>query len=271
MDLSEGTPQEFRLYLQQELSKRCKHNPHFSLRAFARTLDVEVSSLSKILNGKRSLSRKMLHHISSQLGLSPERVNYFEEKLPSRKRKQQMEFTQLTMDTFTVISDWYHYAILELVTVKDFTPSKAWVAKRLGITVSEVNFAIERLQRLDMLEVNGDTWEQKSGQLTTIGSNFTASALKKLQNQILTQAQDALQTTKIERRDQSAMTMAIDSSKIADAKRLITKFRRDLCAFLQDTSDPDSISDGKPHKPKNKKDEVYQLSISLFPVSKTTK
>lgn len=255
MDLSEGTPQEFRLYLQQELSKRCKNNPHFSLRAFARTLDVEVSSLSKILNGKRSLSRKMLHRISSQLGLSPERVNYFEEKLKPRKRKK-MEFTQLTLDMFTVISDWYHYALLELVTLKDFDPSHAWIAKRLGITVSEVNFAVERLQRLGMLEIEGDRWQQSSGHLTTIGSNFTASALKKLQNQILAQAQESLQSTKIERRDQSAMTMAIDSSKLEEAKQRITKFRRDMCAFLQDS---------------NAKDEVYQLSISLFPVSKTTR
>ena len=257
MDTPESAPREFRLFLQQELSRRCKKNPYFSLRAFARTLDVEVSSLSKILNGKRSLSKNMLHRISSQLGLPPDRVSYYEGKLQLRKQsKKKIEFTQLTLDTFTVISDWYHYAILELVTVESFKSNRAWIAKTLGITVSEVNFAVERLQRLGMLSINGEDWRQCSGHLTTIGSNFAESALQKLQSQILHQAQESLHLTKIEKRDQSAMTMSIDSNKITEAKQRIKQFRREMCEFLQSST---------------QKDEVYQLSISLFPVSKAKK
>lgn len=258
------TPREFRLFLQQELARRCKKNPYFSLRAFARTLNVEVSSLSKILNGKRSLTKKMLHKICSQLGLGPDRVTYFEKRLRPHHRtvaketvvSKKTECAQLTLDTFAIISEWYYYAILELATVKDFNPNPSWIAKVLGITVSEVNFAIERLQRVGVLSLTKDRWEQKAGHLTTIGSNFTAVALRRLQQQILDQARKSLVLVPMEKRDQSAMTVAIDSCKLKEAKQRIKKFRRELCEFMQDG---------------NEQDEVYQLSISLFPVSKVDK
>jgi hypothetical protein len=48
------------------------------------------------------------------------------------------------------------------------------------------------------------------------------------------------------------MTMAIDTALIPEAKDKTTKFRRELAKFL---------SRGE------KRDEVYHLSISLYPIS----
>jgi len=79
MDMAAGDPQEldFRSFLQNELEKRCKKNPRFSLRAFARTLEVEPSALSKILHGKRALTPKMLMRMASQLGLPTQDIERF--------------------------------------------------------------------------------------------------------------------------------------------------------------------------------------------------
>jgi uncharacterized protein (TIGR02147 family) len=156
-------PKDFRFFLQEELVRRCKKNPRFSLRAFARTLDVEASALSKILNGKRALTKKMLHRMCDHLGIGPEEVGDYERSLPrsragTRKgaRAAEGDFRQVSVDIFNVIADWYHYAILELLTVRDFQKSPAWIAKALGISVSEVNFALERLLRLGLLEISDD-------------------------------------------------------------------------------------------------------------------
>jgi uncharacterized protein (TIGR02147 family) len=73
-----------------------------------------------------------------------------------------------------------------------------------------------------------------------------------MQKQILTQALVALEEVPIEKRDQTSMTMAIDSSLIPEAKLRITRFRRELSSFLEN---------GK------KKDQVYQLALSLFPLT----
>lgn len=253
-------PPEFRLFLQEELVRRCKRNPRFSLRAFARTLDVEASALSKILNGKRSLTPKMLHRMCTQLGIAPDEVNRYEQTLSTarttrrRPLRNDDDFEPVGADEFTAISDWYHYAILELMSVDGFKPQSSWIARALGLSVSEVNFAIERLVRLGLLEVTPDgNWRQQAGQLTTSASSFTTAAFRKLQRQILQQAVDALETVPLSERDQSSMTMAISKAKLAGAKERIRQFRRELCAYLQDSP---------------LHDEVYQLSISLFPVSR---
>jgi hypothetical protein len=47
-----------------------------------------------------------------------------------------------------MISDWYHFAILDLTRLDDFQPEPAWVSRKLGLTVSEVKIAVERLLRL---------------------------------------------------------------------------------------------------------------------------
>jgi uncharacterized protein (TIGR02147 family) len=224
-------------------------------------LDVEASALSKILNGKRSLTPKMLHRMCSHLGIGPEEMGRYEQALSAsriaRRRPGRTEdFRQISADIFNVIADWYHYAILELLTVSGFKPQAAWIARALGISVPEVSFALERLQRLGMIEVDENgKWRQRSGQLTTTGNGFSTTAFRKLQKQILQQAIEALETVPLAERDQSSMTMAISKTRLTEAKERIRTFRRELCGFLQGS--------GEGH------DEVYQLSVSLFPVSRT--
>src|SRR5690606_24554445 len=120
--------------------------------------------------------------------------------------------------------------------------------KRLGVSPTEVRLAVQRLQSIDMLEITEDgQWLDRAGDVTTVGNEFTHLALQKFQRQILEKAVDALQTD-YEKRDQSSMTMAIDTSQLPKAKALIKNFRRDLCALLQETK----------HK-----DQVYHLAVSL--------
>ena len=54
----------------------------------------------------------------------------------------------MSIDKFSVISEWYHYAILELTYVSGFKADYKWIARKLSITVEEAKVAIERLIRL---------------------------------------------------------------------------------------------------------------------------
>src|SRR5437870_2408839 len=107
---------DFRHLLQQELLKRCKNNPMYSLRAFARALRIEPSALSSILRNKRPITEKMKRRLGIELGLTPVQLKKFQ--IPARKakdlQKSKLDFQKITLDTFAIISDWYHYAILEL-------------------------------------------------------------------------------------------------------------------------------------------------------------
>src|SRR5690242_4562906 len=70
-------PMEFRSLLQQELIERCRKNPSYSLRSFARALGVQAPTLSHLLRGKRPLTPKQIRKLGQALALSPGDIERF--------------------------------------------------------------------------------------------------------------------------------------------------------------------------------------------------
>lgn len=246
---SDQTPGfDFQNYLRNELTQRCRSNTAYSLRAFARDLEVEPSALSKILNGKRTITAEMKERFGRKLNLSREQLR----ALNCAGATVDPTYKSLAEDSFKIISDWHHFAILELTKVEGFRPDTAWIAKSLGLPKAEASEAINRLKRIGFLNESEGQLKDTSGDVTTVDHQFTNVAFKNLQRQVLHQAMQALDNTALDQRDQSSMTMAIDSTKLPQAKTMIKKFRRDLSAFLEN---------GK------QRDAVYQLSVSLFPMT----
>jgi uncharacterized protein (TIGR02147 family) len=252
----DGLHSDFRLYLQSELVRRCQKNPKFSLRSFARLLQMDYSTLSKILRGQRPVGQRAMRKIAAKLGLGPEQIARFsgQAAVEVTETLSQAEYQRLSLDSFQIISDWYHYAILELMRVEGFKPDPRWIARALGISVAEVQAAVERLERVGIIEIARDgRWLDRSdGNTTTVGNEFTATAFRNLQKQVLERALEALEAVPYELRDQSSMTMAIDSRKLPAARQKIKAFRRELDQFL---------SRG------GKRDQVYNLSVSLYPLT----
>ena len=250
---------DIRDYLRTELVRRCKANPRYSLRAFANLLKMESSALSKILNGKRKVTPKTLQRIADPLALGPAEVQAFLEQLSSTNSRRKTtkpavpHYHRIAIDQFQVISEWYHLAILELIAVDDFTPDLKWIARALGLPFAETLSAVERLQRLGLLQISPEgKWTDCAGNMTNIRSDYTATALRKMQSQILSLALNALEEVPLDLRNNTGMTMAIDRDLLPEAKKRITAFRRELCAFLQS----------------GKKNSVYQIGIALFPLTK---
>jgi len=247
---------DFRLFLQHELVERCKKNNAYSLRSFARFLQVDPSTLSQVLRRKRKLTRKTLLRIASRLGLGPDEISRFDESSPVPLDATQSAY-ELTLDVFKLIADWYHYAIFELVTLQNFRSDARWIARTLGITVSEAHSAVERLQRLSLIEVDKNgRWKQGQDLITTADNPFTVSAFRKLQRQVLDKAITALEELPIAIRDQTSMTMAMNSKRIPEVKNQIKKFRRELCKYLQQ----DQV-----------RDCVYNLGVSFYPLTQEVK
>lgn len=67
----------FREFLQNELANRCSENTSYSLRAFARSLSIDHSSLSQILRGKRKLTKSSIHRLGEEIGLEQDRTDHF--------------------------------------------------------------------------------------------------------------------------------------------------------------------------------------------------
>lgn len=238
-----------RIVLQEELVNRIAKNPRYSLRAFAKMLKIQPPTLSHILKGKRKLPKSECDKIIGALGLNPSDVISHTNDDVSVNAK----YRQFSEDTFNVMSQWYHFAILELVRLPTFKPETKWIASALGIATAEVSAAVERLIRLEMLEVVKDKWAVLSPDNSTVDGTYTRAALKKLQKQFLAKAIEALDETSLDFRDQSGMTVAVNTKDIPMIKHKIKNFRRSLTKCIETNKKPD---------------EVYQLSISFFPLTK---
>jgi|HubBroStandDraft_6_1064221.scaffolds.fasta_scaffold06722_5 hypothetical protein len=131
--------------------------------------------LSQILRSKRRLSAKNLETVGRCLGLNPEVLRLYaqtrKEKSDSNNMAENVRTFHFDLDTFQFLSIWYHYAILELSHIEGFKTDSRWIATTLGISVEDVNIALQRLLRLGLLEmVAHDRWSTNLAMPT-----FTAS------------------------------------------------------------------------------------------------
>lgn len=58
-------------FLKSEFTKRKTKNPNFSVRAFARWLELSPAQVSQVMSGKRPLTLKALEKINKKLDISP--------------------------------------------------------------------------------------------------------------------------------------------------------------------------------------------------------
>ncbi|OFZ20931.1 MAG: hypothetical protein A2202_02050 [Bdellovibrionales bacterium RIFOXYA1_FULL_36_14] len=242
----------FKEYLNLEFAKRCKKNPLYSLRAFARDIQISHSSLCQFFKGKRQMSKEMIEKVGLALSLSPDEINKF-----SKNAKGEIIYDTLKEDEYHLLSDWYYDAILELLSTKNFKSDFNWIARRLNITLAEVKLAVMRLQKLNLiyLDEEGKIFDKTSGFTTTASDNaYTDSAKKKKQKQLFNLAKDAIDKFDVRERSHSGVTFAVSMKKFDEARAMIKKFRRELSALLEGDQ--------------NDLDDVYHLAIALFPLTK---
>lgn len=261
----------YRTILQTELARRCEKNARYSLRAFAKGLGFNSAVISQILSGKRIPSAKTATKLAQGLNLSPEQEHDFFSSLadvqrtrglqrmsPVFKKLNESELSRqgppadLSIDTFRIISDWYHYAILELSCTEGFKSNINWIAKELRIGVTETKLAIERLLKLGLLGEKNGVFFKTTERLTTADKHLTTPALRKYQKQILEKAIESLENDPIDIRSMSSMTMSVDPKNILFAKKLIDECTKQISALLRSGNQT----------------EVYQLQVSLYPLQK---
>lgn len=265
------TSTTFQNMLKNELSERKSKNSKYSLRAFARDLNLTSGFLTLLLKEKKALSAERAMHVAQRLRWPEAKkvkfqnlVRWQKARDPVLKKQIEAEYrsvnsesiriSKLERDTFRIIADWYHYAILELSETKNSAiEDVGWVAKRLNITESQVNQALIRLKRLGLLVEKGKSLV-KSTKNYSFG-DIPEAALRLHHKQFLNKAVMALKTQDFAERDFSSVTLSFDCNDLEKAKEKIKKFRRDFMSEFS-TENPDS---------------VYQISIQFFRLDEESK
>lgn len=177
----------FRQLLQRELARRCATNARYSLRSFARQLGVDHSTLSQILRGVRPVTPHTVRSLGAPLGLSEAAIDAFiahERLFAAARDAVAEEMQQLTRDAMHVVTDWRHYAILELTHLEHFQPDVRWISRVLEAAPDDINVAIQRLLRLGLLEMSSvERWTDASAELISGAHEFSRAALARLLQQ----------------------------------------------------------------------------------------
>lgn len=251
----------YREWLRTELKRRQRANPSYSLRGFSQSLELSPAFLSKILNGKKSLSLESAVKVCDRLALTPiERAAFCKGVSLDRASEQVIQYMEgrqdvsnidqikrLEEDQFQAISDWYHFALRELVATRDFRPDVSWIASRLGITEAESTDALARLIRLKLIKLKSGRW-RKTNAWVGVPSGRGSAALRRHHSQMIQKACEAIEGQSVEERDITGMTFTTNPEKIELVRKEIADFRRKIADLL-------NVS---------KPGEVYQINVQLF-------
>lgn len=249
---------DFRVYLGMELINRCKKNQSYSLRSFAKSLNLSHAALSQILNKKRPLTQKMTTRLSIELGLDPQRFFVKKNISLTSEGTDTRDNIAMDMDEFEYISKWYYFAILELIKINS-CDNRKWFARVLSLSITEINIALDRLCRMNLIKIESSVIIDLSGGYTnSLHHSVTNSAKKSYQKELLEKSIASIDEDLLDERSHSGVTMAISTKKIESAKMMINKFRRELMDYLEDEVEGEV-------------DEVYHLNIGLFPLTKVKK
>jgi uncharacterized protein (TIGR02147 family) len=266
---------DYRDLLRKELVRRQNANSQYSLRAFAKALNLNPTTLSLTLQNKRGLSETSLNNVCSALKLDPEESRWFramvlsidgETSLIRLKHTQELDDiistkgdaeseSNLSVSAFRVVADWYHLAILELLLIEEYKAVPggkciSWISKKLGISNIQINGSLAHLQNLELIEIKNGKPMRTDGILLT-GDQIPSSAVRSHHKQYIEKSLIAIEAQLFDECDFSGLIVPTDPKKLPEAKRAIQTFRKKMNKLLEGES------------PK----EVYRLNLSLFRIT----
>lgn len=237
-------------HLQKTFAERSRKNPSYSLRTFARSLQMDSSTLSAILRGKRPLTAKTANKLIAALKISD--AVQAEKLLLNSLQSQSIKlptYSEMELETAEVISSWEHFAILALLEISAKSDYRN-ISNRLNIPLGIVIECLGRLEKLQLVKQIAGQWKL-TGQNLSTPTNIPSAALREANRQCILKALDSMEKDPVEIRDVTGITMAIDAAKIPEAQREIREFRRRLSQFLESGA----------------KNSVYRLNVQLFPLA----
>ena len=155
-----------------------------------------------------------------------------------------------------MISEWYHLPILQLAGIKHFQFSPEKLAKKLSIHKLEAELAIDRLERLELIEKDAHGNYQKTDSRLLTVSKMPQDALRKYHQQMLNKAIESLTAQSPQEKWIGSETFVFDSNRLQEANQLIEQFFDRMVQL--------SI-------PRENGDHVYHLSTCFFKVTENIK
>jgi uncharacterized protein (TIGR02147 family) len=267
--MTEEQSLDYRQILRREFEKRKTKNPKYSLRAYARYLGVVPSRLSEIFSGKRGLSPEVAASLVDKLDFSSFEKGLFIDLVESEHSRSKIDrqlaaervqqktktYSEISIDEFEFIAHWYHFALIEYFLMEKASPAPEAICRYFGLDQETVNAALERLQRLKLIERHEDGHYVSCQRLYATAAEIPSEAIKSHHAEMLEKAITALRHQPVEQREFQALTLAVAEEDIPFVKKKIREFHDQLGMELVSS----------PHKNK-----VYVLLSNFFELGETS-
>ncbi len=254
-------PQQLlRRWLSEEFALRMEKNPNYSLRAYARSLQISAAALSEILSGKRSMSERRSQQLMNHLPHAQEKIATLQESFTRSTRIKQLKKYEtayaeemLPKSQNKFMADWRYFALMSLLRTGEFKEQldEAKLAMRLNIPTSEVKHVLRELQNEDLIAVD------RRGILRCVEKVFRSPPLYPktlLDRRAKAGFKLAAQAMKDPEKWHYVdfVTITTDVKRLEEAQNMIDDFVKRLGIFLSSGAGT----------------EVFELSVNLFSLSR---
>lgn len=266
--------ENYRLFLRDWYTWMKEERPGFSYRAFSRWAGFKSpNQLQLIIQGKRNITATTITTFIKLLKFNKRERHYFELLVnmnqatkPEAKAQYLKEISSyfkkyknnLRHNQYEYLMKWYYSVLRELVTTKGFRPERHKLAKRIGhgVTPRHIDEAMEKLIQLGMLAKDAKGTYKQSTAVITTGKETQSAAAYFYHDQMISLAHQALSTQMPDERNFSAITLACRKEDVGEIAQIVDDCRSQIIAYLEGRGK--DVED----------DEVYQLNVQLFRVTK---
>lgn len=243
--------------LKKELQVRQEKNSRYSLRSFARLLDVDGSFLSKVMQEKKYPSEKTFRKWTARLGLSQSETADLwlnQEAVRKEKKKNPSVFTPLDYEVFEKHYEWYYPALLEYLALSLGRRQLEVASEQLAVPLSDIQKAVENMLALGILEKNphNQTQYHRSRMSSTYSLNLTSDRLRGMQVKYLEKASKAIHEVPVTKRENTTVTLALDEEDILAVREILRNARQKVAKVVIDKRKPRRM--------------VYNVTMALYPV-----
>ena len=150
-------------------------------------------------------------------------------------------FNSLDLDLFSIIADSHHFAIMELLRIKELSEGDfKEIAESLGITSIEAKVAIERLLALKLIYKTETDRLSPSGSFLT-KSQTPSSAIRKHHRQLIKKATDSIEAQEIDSRELRTLTLAIGREDLPEFSKLFDEFQKQVRNLAEKNQNKDGV------------------------------
>lgn len=269
---------DYRSYLRAFYQAQKARQPSYSYRVFARKARLASPNYLKlVMDGTRKLNERMLPLFARGLGLDAPRVELLramiqleaakdsesrrelERTASSLRKKLQRTERQVSDETCEVFENWYPLVIREMLTLKDFDPSPAWIARRISryaegrVTSAQVTHALECLERLGFVTRDAQGRLTQAEPLLATTDELLSPLIRKMQRQMARLGIESMDSVPLAEREIGGLILGVPRSRLPELKQALKAFRREI---------------NRLHSVEGQTaDEIYYLSMQMFPIT----